>query len=74
MSIHLEKNQTVSHLKQTFLSTLAVMNIFFFWKSCEAILGLKSHPKLNIDNDECLVKFSYQKTQGIERSKTWIVR
>ena len=33
-------------------------------------LGFKSLPKLNTQNDECLVKFSDQKTQGIGRSKT----
>jgi len=32
-------------------------------------MGLKSQPKLNTDNDECLVKFSDQKTQGIGCSK-----
>jgi len=39
-------------------------------KSCGTNLGLKSQSKLNTHNDECLVKFSDQKTQGIGRSKT----
>jgi len=33
-------------------------------------MGLKSHPKLNTQNYECLVKFSDQKTKGIGCSKT----
>jgi len=35
-------------------------------------MGLKSRQKLNTRNDECLIKFSNQKTQGIERSETQI--
>jgi len=33
-------------------------------------LELKSQPKLNTHNHECLVKFSDQKTQPIGQSKT----
>ena len=33
-------------------------------------LGLKSHPKLKRDNDECLVKISEQNTQGVRRGKS----
>jgi len=33
-------------------------------------MRLKSQPKLNTHNYECLVKISDQKTQGIGRSKT----
>ena len=34
------------------------------------ILGLKSQPKLNRHDDECLVKISDQNTQGVRRSKS----
>jgi len=34
------------------------------------IPGLKSQPKLNRHNDECLVKISDQNTQGVRRSKS----
>ena len=57
MSIHLGKRLSSFTHKRTFLSTLTVMN-------------KKSQPKLNTHNEECLVKFSDQKTQGIGRSKT----
>ena len=33
-------------------------------------LGLKSSPKHNVHNDECLVKISDQNTQGVRRSKS----
>jgi len=33
-------------------------------------LGLKSQPKLNRQNDECLVQISDQNTQGVRRSKS----
>jgi len=33
-------------------------------------LGLKSLPKLNRHNEECLVKISDQNTQGVRRSKS----
>jgi len=33
-------------------------------------LGPKSHPKLNRDSDERLVKISYQNTQGVKCSKS----
>ena len=33
-------------------------------------MGLKSQPKLNRHNDECLVKISDQNTQGVKGSKS----
>jgi len=33
-------------------------------------LGLKSQPKVNKHNNECLVKISDQNTQGVRRSKS----
>ena len=41
-----------------------------YCESCGTNLGLKSHSKLNRHNEESLVKFSDQNTQGIRRSKS----
>ena len=41
-----------------------------YCKSCGMNFGLKSLPKFNTHNAQCLVKISHQKTQGIRRSKS----
>jgi len=40
------------------------------YESCGTNLGLNSQPKLKRHNDECLVKFLDQNTQGVRRSKS----
>ena len=41
-----------------------------YCKSCGMNLGLKSQPKHNRHNEECLVKNSDQNTQGVRCSKS----
>ena len=53
-----EKNQTVSHTNK---------HSFQPWQWS---LGLKFHPKLNRQSDECMVKISDQNPQGVRRTKS----
>jgi len=50
------------------------MNKKYYSESCGMNMGLRSHPKLNRNNDQGLVKISYQNTQGVRRSKSQIER
>jgi len=70
ISIHPRKKSNSFTHKRTFLSALAVTNKKIYCQSCGTNLGLKPQPKLNRHNDECLVKISYQNTQGVRRSKS----
>jgi len=70
MSIHLEKKIKQFHTQTNLPFNPGSDEYKIYWKSCGPNLGLKSKPQLNTRNDECLVKFLDQKTQGIWRSKT----
>jgi len=41
-----------------------------YCQSCGTNLGLKSQPKHSRHSEECLVKISDEKTQGVRRSKS----
>ena len=69
ISIHVGKNQTLSHTNEP------SFHAWRWWiKNLLQILwhefGLKYLPKLNRYNDECMVNFSGQDTQGVRRSQS----
>jgi len=64
MSIHQGKKSNSFTHKQTFLSARAVMNRKFIANLVGRVRGWNRH------NDECLVKISNQKSQGVRRSKS----
>jgi len=70
MSIHLGKKIKQIHTQMNLPFSPDSDEYKIYFKSCGTNLGLKSQPKLNTHNDECLVKISGKKTQAIRRSKS----
>jgi len=70
MSTHLGKKRKHFHTQTNLPFSLGGDEIFFYCESCGTNLGLRSQPKLDRHNDQCLVKISDQNTQGVRRSKS----
>ena len=63
-----KKSNSFTH-ERTFLSAPSD-ELKIYCESCGTSLGLKSQPKLNRHNDECLVEISDQNIQGVRCSKS----